>query len=282
MSGLTVFPALRRLFGFLPLALIISIFLSTLDLRALEPTKEMETIARLASTIISKRHYAQRPIDDKLSGELFEEYFKILDPNKMFLTKKDIDKFSDRKAKLDEQLLAGNILFAFDVYNLFVERLDTYEVFCKATIDKGFDFSVNEDFEFNRTKAEWFPNEDALKDFWRKKVKNDVLSLMLIEKATKEDPERVAKKPSDKNAHPSWSSDVPPEERVKKRISQFVQTYKQFEPIDVLELYMLSLAHIYDPHSAYLNPRSEEDFNISMKLSLVGIGALLSSEGGYT
>ena len=31
-----------------------------------------------------------------------------------------------------------------------------------------------------------------------------------------------------------------------------------------------------------MSPRSEEDFNIQMKLSLVGIGALLSSEDGYT
>lgn len=281
MSGLSVFPALRPLFRAVWLSLAIVFVAAALELQALEPTKEMETISRLASTIISKRHYAQRPVDDKLSAELFDEYFKTLDPNKMFFTKKDIDRFADRRTKLDDQLITGNLQFAFDVFNLFLVKLDAYEAYCKSALEKGFDFSVNEDLEFNRLKADWFPDDDAQREFWRKKVKNDVLSLMLIDKATKEDPGFV-KKASDKNAHPSWSSAISPSERVARRIAQFVQSSRKYEPIDVLELYMLSLAHIYDPHSAYLNPRSEEDFNISMKLSLVGIGALLSSEGGYT
>jgi carboxyl-terminal processing protease len=276
MFGFSLSPVVRRL----SYALCLASLLFALELQALESNKELETIARLSSTIIAKRHYTQRPMDDKLSSELFDEYFKTLDPNKMFFTAKDIEKFSDRRTKLDEQLAAGNLSFAFDVFNLYLSRLEAYETASREFIDKGFDFSSNEDFEFNRSKADWLPNEDALKELWRRKVKNDVLSLMIVDKATKEG-ER-SKKVSERNAHPSWASAVSPEERVKRRISQFVQIYKKFDPIDVLEIYLRSLARVYDPHSDYMTPRTEEDFNIQMKLSLVGIGALLSSEGGYT
>ncbi len=273
---------MSRLLASLRLLLLLGLlspFLAA-SLSALEPTKEMETIARITSTIMSKKHYTQHPLDDSLSTQLFDEYFKTLDPNKTFFTKKDIEKFQELRLKLDDQLAAGNLSFPFELFNLYISRLDSYEAATKEFLDKGFDFNVNEEFQFNRTKADWAPNEEALKEIWRKKIKNDVLSLMIADKASKEDPDFV-KKPSDKKSHVSWSPKSP-EERVRKRVAQFVQYSRQLEPIDVLEFYLTSLAHVYDPHSSYMSPRSEEDFNISMRLSLVGIGALLSSEDGYT
>lgn len=244
--------------------------------------KELETITKLASTLISKSHYRQHPLDDSIAASLFDEYFKTLDPNKIYFSKEDISKFEKYKDKLDDQLLSGKAEFAFELYKYFLSKLDQYQAYTTALLDKGFDFTENETFQINRSKEDWAANEAALKELWRKKTKNEVLTLRLIEKAAKEDKNKDDKnKEGEQQPHPSWTVKTP-EERVKKRTTQLIEFFKKNESVDILELYLSSLARIYDPHSAYMAPRTEEDFNIQMRLSLKGIGAILSADDGYT
>jgi carboxyl-terminal processing protease len=245
--------------------------------KILKPNSDLNTITKLASTIISKQHYLQRELDDEMSKKLFNEYFKFLDPNKMFFTREDIKRFEKYKLQLDDQAFDGNLEFAFDVYNFFLKRLEEYEAYTNKLLDKGFDFKKDENFVLDRTEKNWPKNKAEMLEIWRKKIKYDILAMKLLERATKEHAEKNKKDA----AHPSWSKKTP-DERIKSRIAHFVSNMKQKEPIDVLELYLSSLARVYDPHSSYMAPKTEEDFNIEMQLSLVGIGALLSSEDGYT
>jgi carboxyl-terminal processing protease len=80
-----------------------------------------------------------------------------------------------------------------------------------------------------------------------------------------------------------------PEERRKdtldklaRRYNRTLRTLKQYEPDEVLQLYLDSLAHSYDPHSNYFGKSELDSFSISMNLTLFGIGATLQSEDGYT
>src|SRR5690606_28511630 len=43
-------------------------------------------------------------------------------------------------------------------------------------------------------------------------------------------------------------------------------------------LYMNAFTTLYDPHTTYFSPRQLENFNISMSLSLEGIGAVLQTD----
>jgi carboxyl-terminal processing protease len=51
---------------------------------------------------------------------------------------------------------------------------------------------------------------------------------------------------------------------------------------DVFQFFMNAFASSIEPHTAYLSPRTSENFEITMKLSLEGIGALLGRESEYT
>ncbi|OGV45577.1 MAG: hypothetical protein A2017_12240 [Lentisphaerae bacterium GWF2_44_16] len=266
--------------------LFLSVFLLSFTLRGLETEqaqpltqRELETITKLASTIISKQHYKLHPLDDEISSKLFNEYFKTLDPSKLYFSKEDIKKFEKYRNSLDDQMSFGKIDFAFELYSFFLKRLEQYRDYTDKLLDTGFDFTQDENLTINRIDADWPENEKELKELWRKKAKNDVLTLRLIDRAAKEGKNKTADNKI--KPHPSWGNKSP-EERVKKRTAQLIQYFKQNEPIDILELYLSSLAKVYDPHSAYMSPRTEEDFNIQMKLSLLGIGALLSSDDGYT
>lgn len=245
--------------------------------KKLESNRKLETIAKLTATIIGQRHYSQQPLDDKVSEKLFDEYLKALDPAKVFFTRKDVAKFARYRTSLDDQLLIGSLDFAFLVYNRYLERFDEYCVYAKEVLKQGFDFGVDEDFDFDRSKAEWPADDAEMRELWRKRLKNAVLTQMLADKA--QDMESARKKDGEKN--PLWEKKSP-EERLVKKLDQMLQDLRQNEPVEVLSIYLSSLTRIYDPHSAYMSPQQEDSFNIAMKLSLVGIGALLSSEDGYT
>ena len=58
--------------------------------------------------------------------------------------------------------------------------------------------------------------------------------------------------------------------------------YEQRDSQDVFQNYVNALAKLYDPHTAYFSPRTTENFQINMSLSLEGIGAQLTTEDDYT
>ncbi len=51
---------------------------------------------------------------------------------------------------------------------------------------KGFDFSKDETYQYDRDKAPWAKDAAEVNDVWRKRIKNDWLRLKLANKADKE------------------------------------------------------------------------------------------------
>ena len=274
----------------------------------LEPTRHMSTIARATAFLLTNHHFSQQKLDENLSEQLFQDYFKTLDPAHIFFTQQDLAAFDSVKKDLGNQIRQGDVQFAFDVFKLFLTRLDDYEKFTTDYLKTGPSLNSNDTYEFNRTKLPWVKNRQELESLWKKKIRNDLILLEMLDRSKKENQQEAAserKEPAvpavkkelfSSKIKPAAGSPeqkteaVPgpkirektPLERTRYRISRFIQYYRNLEAIDVLELYLSCLTQIYDPHSQYMSPRTEEDFNINMKLSLVGIGALLSSEEGFT
>ena len=65
------------------------------------------------------------------------------------------------------------------------------------------------------------------------------------------------------------------------RYHRNLRLFMDWDNDDVLQIYLTSLAHVYDPHSDYFNRAQLDSFAIGMNLSLFGIGAELTSEDGY-
>lgn len=63
--------------------------------------------------------------------------------------------------------------------------------------------------------------------------------------------------------------------------ASMLRNYKELDTDRAFELYVNSLARAYDPHSDFMGHISAENFNIQMKLSLIGIGALLGKDDDY-
>ncbi|NIP72583.1 MAG: tail-specific protease, partial [Gammaproteobacteria bacterium] len=69
---------------------------------------------------------------------------------------------------------------------------------------------------------------------------------------------------------------------LRKRYRSLHFRFEHYTHNDVVTAFLNAFTGAYDPHSSYLSPDDLENFNISMRLSLEGIGATLRWEDGYT
>lgn len=216
--------------------------------------------ARLVSQMIPRFHLSQTGIDDKISGMLVDGYVKELDPQKLYFLQADIDAFNQDRSSLDEALKEGNVDFAYRVFDVFKQRVTTQCELAHQLLDTEHDFTVSEEMLADPDDRTWAASQEELNERWRKWIKRELLEFRLDDK---------------------------PAEEAKADLHKRYRNIKlmridQQKPIDTLEIYLTELAQCFDPHSSYMSPNTWEDFEISFRLSLDGIGASLRSDDGYT
>src|SRR5258706_1667107 len=235
---------------------------ATLDpgtpLPELKPAPQEARAAHMAAELLGRYHYKMPPVDDALSQKIFDKYLKSLDPEKLFFVQADIDKFSRERVRLGVALLQEDLSVPFAIFNLYEERAAERFAYARALLKTGFDFQQNESYQFARDKQAWPKTEADMNELWRKRVKNDWLRLKL---AGKDDRNIV---------------DI-----LDKRFDGFRKRLGQVTSADAFQTYMNAYTMAIEPHTNYMGPRAAEDFDISMRLSLVGIGAVLTESDDF-
>ncbi|MET0106864.1 MAG: carboxy terminal-processing peptidase [Sedimenticola sp.] len=225
----------------------------------LKPTREQRQAVLLITRVIDKYHYKDQRLDDRFSSEIFDRYLEALDPNKSFFTQRDINSFEVYRNHLDDALHQVRLEPAFNIFKVFRQRMDERVEHALQLVEQDFDFTVDEEYRFDRTEVSWPADRAGLDELWRKRVKNDVLSL------------KLGKKPIDKIR-----------ETLRKRYGDMRRRTHQLASQDVFQSFMNAYTRSLEPHTAYMSPRVSENFDINMRLSLEGIGAVLRSEDEYT
>jgi len=223
-----------------------------------EKSKDEKT-AQNVCQMITRYHISKKRIDDKISEQLFEKYISDLDSQKLYFLQSDIDTYAQYRTNLDDLVKVGKVDFAYDIFDLFIKRLDQRVAYAQKLIDQEYDFTKDETVILDGDELEWAKTEEELNQRWRKRIKFDLLSLKLD--GTELDEAR---------------------ERLHKRYHLLKETMHQTEDFETFETFLSSLTHCFDPHSTYMSPQTLEEFQIQMRLSLQGIGAQLRSEDGMT
>lgn len=228
----------------------------------LEPLPIHANTTRNIVDALASRHYVSAYLDDNLSEKILDGYIDDLDPSKSYLLASDIAEFQQYRHTLDNLLRRGDVAPAFEVFNRYhlrvVDRFEKVITMLEAGVDQ-FDFSVDEELALDRSESPWASNMEELDDLWRRRVKHAVLNLKLTDKEPEKIQELLLK-------------------RYQNRLTRTLQTNSE----DVYQLYMNAFTRTYDPHTQYFSPRTSENFNINMSLSLEGIGAVLQTEDEYT
>jgi carboxyl-terminal processing protease len=225
---------------------------------ALVPNDRHRKVARLVAEVVERSHYRRATLDAELSSKVYDHYLETLDGSHSYLLASDIAEVEQYRTRLGDAIRTGAVEPAFTIYERFRMRNRAEITQAIASLDKEPDFNVDETFEFDRTKATWPADAAEQDDIWRKRVKNDAISLLLANKTWAE------------------ARDI-----LKQRYQRVLKRIDQVTADDVFENFMNAYLHVYDPHSNYLSPRSSEEYNIAMKLSYVGIGASLQNIDDY-
>jgi len=231
----------------------------TISLADLTPTPEQGEAADWVSKYLTRLHYASKPLDDAMSREILKRYMDALDGEKVFFLKSDIAGFEQRYAiELDNAIERRKLDAVYEMYKVYLQRLRERTEYARALLSKGFDFGVDEDYAYDRKDAPWASTKAELNEHWRQRVKNDWLRL------------KLAKRKDAKIA-----------DTLDKRYADYLTRVEQLDRQDVFQTFLNAYAMSIEPHTNYLGSRASENFAISMRLSLEGIGAVLQREGEF-
>jgi carboxyl-terminal processing protease len=238
---------------------ILILLLISFSLSQLNPEAKHQISTRWVNAALDQLHYKDQKLNDDFSLVIFNQYLKDLDYNKAFFLQSDIAEFSKFKYQMDDDLKVGNVNTAFFIFNRFMHRINQRFTNVFELIESDFDFSLDEEFFYDRETAPWASAQKELNDYWRKRIKNELLNLMVSGKDLKKS-----------------------RELIKQRYKNQERQFNQFKNEDVYQFFMNAYLNSVDPHTTYFSPRAAENFNIGMKLSLEGIGAQLRTVNEYT
>jgi carboxyl-terminal processing protease len=275
---------------------------------ALKPDPSFPGIAERFARQFPDEHLTREPIDDAISARALTNFLSSavsgLDDNRVYFLASDIARFSKYSTSLDDAIERGDLSFAYDVFQVFKERVRNRCDFVSKLTEKDFDLEKKETFTWRRQDAPWPKDEAEWNDIWRKKIKNEYIQHVVGDELRDAPPPHPAVSTNPVHAvasnsiaadrfHDVVSQDkdgkikeadkddlLPPMESIHKRMKQFLTVIEDSDSSWVFERYLSAFAHAYDPHSDYMSSGEMEDFDIEMKLSLVGIGARLGTEDG--
>ncbi len=256
---------------------------------------DVKKISRAVAYSLPLYHLNQLPLDENISTNACNLFIDSLDPARSYFLQSDIDSFNADSKVLNKQLRKGNIEFAETVFNILMERIGNRTAFIEKLLEEGFDTSVEESFQWDRKETAWIQNEAEWDELWRKRIKNEYIARLVVKQVYSDDEANADTNTVDSaetivtnivaDAEGEYdeaaeTANLSPEEFILERYKQFKLTMETFDEEMLLQRYLSSFSHVYDPHSDYMSPSSVEDFDINMKLSLVGIGALLRPDDG--
>ncbi|HBB73502.1 MAG TPA: tail-specific protease [Planctomycetaceae bacterium] len=208
---------------------------------------------------LEREHFLRQPIDDAIARRWFDTFLEALDPMKVYFLQSDVDAFAARRDQLDDLVKRGDVGFAYEVLERFLQRVDERLPLIERLIVQEHDFTAPETIVIDRKATRWARDAAEAEDVWRRRIKYDLLV------------QRMEKTPPDEA-----------KDKLQRRYRSFAKRMHQMTADELLETFLSSLTSSFDPHTSFMSPDTLKNFEIGMKLELDGIGAQLKGEDGYT
>ena len=275
---------------------------ATTATRLLVPGQNDGSIAYVTARLLERNHFLHHRLDDEFSAMFFDRYLEMLDPQHLHFTQEDIAEFDHYRERLDNLTLTrtgvADTSPAYEIFNRFVERL-AQRVACADEWLKNekFDFTADERMLANRREASYPSDLAEAKQLWRQRLRYEYLQEKLARHGAKKKAGESAVPPSTSKIAPANDTtnrapgaiEVKPKtdaeeivDLLTRRYHRNLRVFKEWDHEEVLAVYLTALAHVYDPHSDYMNKIGADNFAIGMNLQLFGIGAVLTTDlDGY-
>ena len=231
-------------------------------LEALQPSAAHRQVAREITRTMTRQHFADVTLNKALEKQTLENYLKQLDHSKSLLTAKQAKSILKNTSAIENALVKGDLDYPF---KLFVEVTQKQIQRLENNLDQlknnlaGFNFQQDQRFYADRREMDWPETTAELDTYWQQRMTHELLNLMAANKSTEEARDLLVR-------------------RYENQLNRIRQTNSD----DIFQGFMNAFTTSVDPHTNYFSPRRSESFNIQMKLSLDGIGAMLQIENEFT
>ena len=243
----------------LSLAAPAAILTFALAVQPLQAKSDLEQVAVSVGRLLEEGHYTHQPLNDEVSKKFLKTYLELLDFSHLFFTQQDVDMLTAKYGtSIDDDVLLGNLKPAYEIYELYMKRVDERVAKVKALLNQPIDVKPDATIDLSRQKAPWPKDEADADEIWRLRIANELLQEKLSEHPIEPGPQLIA-----------------------RRYDRLMRNVHEEDKPEQVKLFLAALAQTYDPHSEYLSKADLKNFSINMGLSLVGIGAMLRSEDGY-
>ena len=241
-------------------------------------------IAYTTAVMLTNFHYLHLPFDSQLSSKFLDTYLHTLDPQHIHFLQSDLAEFEQYRPNLAELTKHRETMPAYVIFDRFMQRLEERTAYSKELLEnEAMDFTGKEIVSMNRKDAPAPKDMTEARALWRDRLRSEYLQ----EKLNKEGRDELARRFMGR--HNLMSLAFTTREMhdeivtvIEKRYNRIIRNFKDWDSEKVLETYLTSLSHVYDPHSDYSDKESLENFSIEMSRSLFGIGAQLSTDdSGY-
>jgi carboxyl-terminal processing protease len=216
-------------------------------------SKEIRNFVRL----LEEAHYNRESVNPSRYPAVVREFMEDWDAHHLFFLDSDAELFSE---KFGEGLYwnvktLGNIKPAYEIFQRYEQRAEDRAEWIFSRLEGDFDLVSNDAYVTDRRELEWPKTAEAADEIWEKRLRFELIQEMLNEHELAE-----------------------AKERIHKRYERMLKNLSDIETHEIAEVFLTNIAKLYDPHSTYFSSETYEDFDIQMRLQLVGIGALLGLE----
>lgn len=254
--------------------------------QTLEPTATMRTEAIFLVQLLEQFHYSGKKLSTLSSEKFLENYLLSIDPQKMFFYSTFVDKFvQDYQPSIELLWRGGSLTPGFEIFKKYQELSKKRIEWILKRLDFPFNFSTQELYRYDRKNEKWSSNLLTLDHLWEQRLQHELLNEMLCTPV--ENLELDLDKPK-KNSEPcvpitkenALKNEIKARENLKDLYKTYEKQFNDLEGVDIQELYSNTLTQLFDPHTTFLSFDSMSDFTISIRNSLVGIGAYLQDDKG--
>jgi carboxyl-terminal processing protease len=261
----------------------------------LSPGESDGRIADVAAEMLAQNHYSRQRLDDEVSAKFYDRYLESLDPQRLHFTQADLEEFAPYRERLDDLTSnakrTGDVTPAFEIFNRFRLRLEQRSAFADQELKAGeFDFTADNRMQISRKEAPYPKDLAEAQVLWRQRLRYEYLQEKLAKLGAKK---KIAATPGESPLPDAGETNQAPTtvkkktdaedivETLTRRYGRNLRFFAEWDHEDVMQVYLSALAHVYDPHSDYMNKIHADNFAIGMNNTLFGIGAELRSEDGY-
>ena len=262
---------MKKLFFQLPLLIFISFILKSEGSNPIEDNQLIDRDKKIFHNqkdvaltseiieILSKQHYVKKPYAS-IRSKTLNLFIEELDPAKNIFLESEVLPFQN-DLNLMNNNINSDLVEIFKLFEIYKNRYLTRHTVQVEFLGQltGQDLLLNKKIRRDRSEAIRSNRLDELRTLWKDLIINDVIQLILSGNTLEEAKEKLS-----------------------KRLTNQKNFFSQTRHEHIFNIYANSLTGSYGPHTNYMSPKTKEDFDINMSLSLEGIGALLSSDGMYT